>query len=196
MVVLDSTTVRVRARGGAIDTVSVTSGYRAIEAARVYRLLDAPLVVVSGGATEAESPTSLEAAALRDELVKAGVPLQRIVLDTASENTRAQAVNLAPILRAHMVSRIVLVTSLTHIRRAAHAFQAVGIDVVPSPAAVTNRWVWTEWWPSREWLQLSEMGLRDAMALVSYWSLGWLAVRPAAAGRGSARLHVAFRVSC
>lgn len=117
VIVLDASTLRFRAAGGALDTVSAPSAYRAIEGARVYRLLGEPLVFVSSGSDEPRSPSSPEGGALRSELVRAGVSPERIVMETGSNSTRAQALNLAALLRTRGIKRAVLVTSPTHIAR-------------------------------------------------------------------------------
>lgn len=179
VVVLDGGTQRFRARSGAIDTVSRPSGFRTLEAVRVYRLLGDPLVIVTSGADAPQSPSSPEGGSIREELARAGVPRQRILLDTASPNTRAHATTLGPLLRERGIGRVVLVTSLTHIRRAVWTFRAEGIDVVPSAALVhadepPEGWRWTRWWPSVEALQVSEDSLRDALAIIYYWGRGWL----------------------
>jgi uncharacterized SAM-binding protein YcdF (DUF218 family) len=179
IVVLDGGTTRVRARGDGMDTLNVPSALRALEAVRVYRLLGNPLVVVTSGDLAAQDPRSPEGAAIRDAIAAAGVPADRIVLDSASPNTHAHATTVRALLKERAVDRIVLVTSATHIRRAAWTFQAAGFDVVASPAAARSESAagaprWRNWWPSAEALRVSEEGVRDLMAIAYYWLRGWL----------------------
>src|SRR5207244_11392553 len=87
----------------------------------------------SGGAP-AGVHTNPSALTMRNELVQLGVPAERIVLEASSQTTRDEAVLIAPMLRAMSVTRIVLITSDIHMRRALGAFRAVGIDPVPAIA--------------------------------------------------------------
>ena len=177
VVVLDGGTVRYRANGAAADLVNRPGAFRAIEGARVYHLLGDPLVFVTGGTYGEQSVSSPEGGALRDELVRLGVPPARIVLDTTSRNTREHATTLVPLLRQRGIARIVLVTSLTHIRRATEAFEVEGVDVVPSAAAAHSEdrnWRWTKWRPSPVARQVSEDAIRDAIGIVYYWLRGWV----------------------
>jgi uncharacterized SAM-binding protein YcdF (DUF218 family) len=180
VVVLDGGTTRVRARGDGIDSINLTSALRALEAVRVYRLLGNPLVVVTSGDLAAQDPRSQEGAAIRAAIVVAGVPADRVILDTMSPNTRSHATTVRALLKQRGIDRIVLVTAATHIRRAVLVCQAVGFDVIASPAvarseepAAASRW--RRWWPSTEALRLSEDGIRDVIAIAYYWLRGWLA---------------------
>lgn len=56
--------------------------------------------------------------------------------DDRAYDTFDNARNAAQLLRADGVQRIVLVTSTTHLWRAAHEFTAAGLDIVPAPAGV------------------------------------------------------------
>lgn len=57
-------------------------------------------------------------------------------VDDLAEDTYDNARDCARIFRGVSISRIVLVTSDTHLWRAAHEFQAAGLSVVPAPAGV------------------------------------------------------------
>lgn len=178
IVVLDAGTMSVRLGGKEIAVVSRASAFRALEAARVYRLLDHPWVIVSAGSYEPQPAWRLEGSVLRGELTKAGVPADRIVLDTRSRNTREHAINIAPLLRERGIDRFVLVTSVTHIRRAQLAFEAQGLQPVPSVSGFRSegegRRHWPSWWPSAVDLQESEDAMHDFLGLLYYWIRGWL----------------------
>jgi uncharacterized SAM-binding protein YcdF (DUF218 family) len=74
-----------------------------------------------------------ESALIRDLLVEWGVPKDAILLETRSQNTRENALFAAEILSAQDWDRVLLVTSASHMKRAAGAFRAVGVEVIPSP---------------------------------------------------------------
>lgn len=57
-------------------------------------------------------------------------------VDEAAEDTYDNAHDSARILRAAGIDRVVLVTSDTHLRRAAHEFEAAGLSIVPAPTDV------------------------------------------------------------
>lgn len=176
VVVLDAATARFRAMGLAIDTPNAAAAYRALEAIRVYRLLGDPLVVVTAGGDAAAGPASPEGGALRDAIVRSGVPEPRVWLDSTSSNTRAHAKSMVTMLGSRGLTRIVLVTSPTHIRRATLTFQAAGFDVIPSPAQehsdIPGDWRWTRLTPSLPVLAISEAAIRDTAALLSQQLLG------------------------
>lgn len=176
VVVLDAATARFRAMGLAIDTPNAAAAYRALEAIRVYRLLGDPVVVVTAGGDARATQASPEGAALRDAIVRSGVPAPRVWLDSSSPNTRAHANSMVTMLESQGVTRIVLVTSSTHIRRATSTFQAAGFDVIPSPAQehsdIPGDWRWTRLTPSLPALAISEAAIRDTAALLSQQFLG------------------------
>ncbi len=60
-------------------------------------------------------------------------------VDQAAEDTYDNARDSARILRAAGITRIALVTSATHLWRAAHEFEAAGLSIVPAPADVPAR---------------------------------------------------------
>lgn len=57
-------------------------------------------------------------------------------VDDGAEDTYDNARDCARILRGAGINRVVLVTSDTHLWRAAHEFQAAGLSVVPAPAGI------------------------------------------------------------
>jgi uncharacterized SAM-binding protein YcdF (DUF218 family) len=63
-----------------------------------------------------------------------GVPARWV--EDQSLDTYQNARFSVRLLRANGVKRIILVTSSTHIWRAAHEFQQAGLDVVPAPSGV------------------------------------------------------------
>lgn len=155
---------------------------RVLEAARVYRLLDRPLIIVSGGIVDPSTQLVSEADVMRTALLQLGVPDDRIVLEAGSRNTHEQAVLVKPVLKANRIERFVLVTSSNHMKRSIGAFQSEFLDPIPSAASCcfwharmpgTPRWL-----PKFFALNVSEMVLYEYLALPYYWARGWL-TRPA-----------------
>ena len=108
-------------------------------------------------------------------MVEAGVPADRILEESASKTTRDQAVILGPLLSAHHVTRFVLVTSPTHMRRALAAFRAEGLDPVPSISPLASDNVDPPWWflPNNFSLYTSDQAVYDYAANLYYWLRGW-----------------------
>lgn len=176
IVVLDGGTFRYGDADRLIEFPNRASTLRALEAARLYRLMGDALVVVTGGAENARANWAPEASALRDVLVRVGVPASAIMLDSGSTNTREHAVNVVKLLQERGISKFVLVTSPTHIRRAVMAFKAVSADPVPSPSRSTLEYGsgWESYWPSGEALLFTQEVMHDYLGLAYYHARNWL----------------------
>lgn len=101
-------------------------------AARLYRAVRAPLVVLSGGADPERSSVS-EAEAMQRVLRDFGVPDKAMLLETASRTTGDNARFTAQLLGERRIRRVLLVTSALHMERAKREFEAAGIEVIPAP---------------------------------------------------------------
>jgi len=95
-------------------------------AVALYRDGVAPLLVLSGGGA---GPVA-EAEAMRDLALAAGVPAAALLFEPDSQDTLANAVNCARLLKSAGKSRIVLVTDRLHLLRAAWLFRRAGLEVV------------------------------------------------------------------
>lgn len=145
IVVLDANTIRYDVDDIEIAVLSRQSAVRTLEAIRVYRRIKPSLVIVSGGAYVRVGKLP-EGEAMREALVAEGVPADRVVLDSMSRNTRESALNVSAILRARGVTRIALVTSAVHMRRAMRAFSGIGLEVTSAPAPLEVPAI-TDWRP-------------------------------------------------
>jgi uncharacterized SAM-binding protein YcdF (DUF218 family) len=202
IVLLGGGSVTYFSRGEAINVLSGAGALRALEAARLYRLMDDPLVFASGGMTADLGQFAPESEALRDALIKLGVPGERIVLETFSQDTHEQALHMIPLLEAQGVGRFVLVTSSSHMRRALTTFKAVGLDpipaIAPSSSEIPAELAAPEsgsgreheygegtdsqepvrptpfWLPNRDSLGQSQTVMREYLALLYYALRGWL----------------------
>lgn len=153
--------------------VNALSDFNASEGARVFRALGHPIVIASGGRATGTGTGPPESQALAAALERHGVPAGRIVQDPTSRTTREQAVNVGRLLRDLGQSPFVLVTVPEHMRRAAAAFRAQGLDPIPSPSAL--RWGGTPFWlPTRSALRGSAGALHEYAALAFYRLEGWI----------------------
>lgn len=173
IVVLGGGSGTIRVGEYSLDILSSQSAFNVIEAARVSRLLGAPLIVVAGGRPNPSRQLRSEAEVMRDALVSLGIPASRIVVETTSVNTRSQAIEVPALLRARGVSRFVLVTAPRHMPRSVRLFRAQALPFVPSIAARASDGVSTGWLPSLEGLQDSRWAIHEYAAFVNSWMRGW-----------------------
>ena len=112
---------------------------------------------------------------LRDALIQAGVPAERIVQDPGARTTREHPQTVGPILQRNHVSQFVLVTSPAHMRRALAAFRAAGLDPVPSVSPLrSDNWPPPAWlMPTETSLYQSDQAVYEYAAWVYYSVMGW-----------------------
>jgi uncharacterized SAM-binding protein YcdF (DUF218 family) len=173
IVVLGSGMYVWRSRGDFFETSTPEDALRMMEAARVYRVLDRPWVIVTGGYG---SPRHTEAARMASELTALGVPADRIVEEPQSANTHDHGIFVPPLLRERQVGQFVLVTSRQHISRALRVFRRAGLDPVPSSPEVyvNDSRPWGYYVPSQNALYVSEQLIYDQLGMVYYWARGWI----------------------
>ncbi|MFJ2995559.1 YdcF family protein [Pandoraea sp. NPDC087047] len=121
-------------------------------------------VLVSGGSPSgqmAEGP--LMAQVLADEF---GVPVRWV--EGQSLNTAQNATFSARMLSNVGVSRVYLVTSAWHMRRALDQFERAGLTVIPAPCCHVTTLApdaVAGWWPTIEGLSTTRSAMREWMAL-------------------------------
>jgi uncharacterized SAM-binding protein YcdF (DUF218 family) len=192
IVVLGGGSVNLRASGRQLSLVATDAGLRVLEAARLFALLngpapsagssgapgsvEGPLVIASGGITERDPAAAPESLALQRALVEAGVPPDRILLESESKNTRDEVIIIKRMLAERNLTRFVLITSPLHMRRSMLAFEQQGLRPIPSPARlVPERSNATGWlWPSGQWLWVADDAFYEWLARGYYWWQGWL----------------------
>lgn len=132
-----------------------------------------PLPVYTTGGKLGGRPISY-AAAMKEELVRRGVPPDAVRVEERSGNTYENAVNTAAQLKADGVDSVVLVTSKYHLLRAELCFRKQGITVYPVSADAKAEWgaesVAPGWPPERT---VGRM-VHEYVALVWYWLRGRL----------------------
>ena len=162
-----------RSRGDVLEVSPREDALRVMEAARVYRALDKPWVIVTGGMGNGYRA---EAERMAAELETMGVPADRLVVEPRALNTHEHAIYVPPLLRERHVTQFVLVTSRQHVARALRVFRKAGWDPVPStPEAYADRSTPIDrYLPSKNALLASEQVLYDQGAFVYYWLRGWI----------------------
>lgn len=102
-------------------------------AARLYRAGKAPWVLANGGNLPWSGIEQPESAIMAELLQELGVPAAAILRESSSRTTRENRDRSLPILHAHGVRRILLVTSALHMPRALALFRATDLEVIPAP---------------------------------------------------------------
>jgi len=151
---------------------------RVLHAARLFAAGKAPFVIVSGGSIPFTGPKAPKSNAMRILLRDWGVPESAIVLESASQNTRQNALQVRRILRRRGWHKILLVTSAQHMRRALAVFTAIGIDAIASPtdyeAVGQAEHTLLDWLPDASSLERTTRALKEYLGYVVYRWRGWL----------------------
>ncbi len=154
----------------------INSSDRVLHAFRLYHAGKAPFVLCSGGgAGPAEAPV------MGGLLREWGVPPEAILLEERSLDTHQNALFSYAILQARGIHHILLVTSATHMPRAAAVFRKAGFEVSPSPADYGTGWHddassfgVMNWVPEAGALRWSEVALREWIGMLTYRLRGWV----------------------
>ncbi len=119
-----------------------------------------------------------QARVIRTILEDFGVPRERIRLEEQSRSTRQNALHCAETLARSDADTVLLVTSAYHMRRAAHAFQAVGVRAIPAATdyhGMPDAGSPDAWLPSAKALSRTTIALREYLAYFVYRLRGWVA---------------------
>ncbi len=140
--------------------------------ATLYRAQKAPWVVLSGGTTLSESlPESVMMAQKWGSL---GLPAAPLIQEPDSRTTRENAQYTRALLQGRGIEHILLVTSASHMRRAAAAFTSQGFIVT---AVATDHQTPSIIGPVPRWLPTVERLARSTRAIhewVGYRVYAWL----------------------
>ena len=145
------------------------SADRIITTLKLFKLGKAPLMIVTGGATNGGVS---EASLMRDILELMGIPLEAIILEEKAVDTKQNAEFTAKILHDQQVSKILLVTSAYHMRRAKWIFdRTLGSDVEVIPVASDHQRsiadpILSRWIPSVRDLSRTSFAIKE---IVGYW---------------------------
>ena len=101
----------------------------------------------------------LEAERMRQRAVKLGVPAASVLVEPTALTTRENAVRCAALMRAHGMSRALVVTQGYHRPRAVAAFRKVGVAAEAYRFAGRTRW---------------KLRAREVVAWLAYRARGWV----------------------
>lgn len=169
--------------GGLVDSAAtrasgelevIGSADRLLRAYDALRTGHARHLLYSCGVVEAQPGDTPESVLAVRQLEAWGIAPERLVAETASRNTRENAVESARILRERGWTRVLLVTSAAHMERSLGCFRAVGLEPDALPVdhqAGDGRG--RGWFPRARALGRSTDALRELAGRVVYRVLGY-----------------------
>ena len=145
------------------DVIVVISGgeteERVKEGVELYKNGWAPQLVMSGAARD---EGIANAVSMKQIAVSQGVPTGNILIETQATDTIENAIKVKEIIKQEEISRIILVTSPYHQRRASLVFNKVFSDLsveIINHSAQDSTWRKNGWWQQSwsRYLTLSEL---------------------------------------
>lgn len=153
------------------------AGDRLRAAAHLFRAGKAPWILLTGGNQPMLGDTAVpEAQAARGILQEWGVPLEAILVEDRSRNTRENGLFSAPVLQSKGARRLILVTSASHMPRAVAVFRRLGLQVIPFPTDYRSGWEkpnLLKWIPDADALLRSKIALNEWIGMLTYRVRGW-----------------------
>jgi uncharacterized SAM-binding protein YcdF (DUF218 family) len=124
---------------------------RVLAGVEAWRAGRAPMMMMTG---------RYEAELMKRRAIKLGVPAERVLVETGALTTRQNATGCAAIMRAHGLSRALVVTQAFHRARAVAAFRRAGV----AAEALSFVHAPTRW----------RLSARELAARVVYRARGWI----------------------
>ncbi|MEM9770088.1 MAG: YdcF family protein [Cyanobacteria bacterium P01_D01_bin.73] len=164
-------------------------GDRVLYGARLWKAGKAPMMVMTGGRIQwrgtGDAKTG-EAGDMAELAATLGVPADKIVMETASLNTRQNATYTAQVLDGTEVRRILLVTSAMHMPRSWAIFKRAGFEPIAAPTDFlitdadneergnTAAAIALNLMPDADNLRGLTRALKEYVGTFVYWIRGWL----------------------
>ncbi len=106
------------------------------EAVRLYRQGLAPAIIVSGARGEDEEVA--EAFAMRDYLIKQGIPGEKILTEDRSYNTYQNLANSQAVMAAQGYRKAIIVSNASHVYRTLVLARDLGLEASAAPAPMPD----------------------------------------------------------
>lgn len=153
--------------GAGQDGLHLHSAARFVAGARLYQSGLAPAIAFTGGVAFSSDAAS-EGKAFHEAWRLFGLPDTAVIVESRATSTYENAALLTPHLANR--KRILLVTSVLHMRRARDVFTRAGFTVLPAPIPQYPEVLQT---PFARWQAAATLGYEWAAWLV-YWVKGYL----------------------
>jgi uncharacterized SAM-binding protein YcdF (DUF218 family) len=150
---------------------------RLYRAAEIYRTGKARTIIVAAGNQPWATYGPAEGEIIAELLRKLGVPENALAVDSASRNTRENAINSEPLLKLANCEKPLLITSAAHMPRALAAFSALGIEAIPvsTDVRVIEQGKFSSAYliPNARSLSMTTEALRERLGQFVYSVQGW-----------------------
>lgn len=148
------------------------SGARLTTAARIFHHDKAPLILVSGGVKYQSTSGMMryESMDMKTYLTDLLVPEASILEESQSRNTEENYKFSLPILKAHKIRKIILVTSAFHMPRAMNWFKRSELEIIPFPTEYrsTPSLGWNDYIPDGDSLSLFTAMIKEYLGLLAF----------------------------
>lgn len=147
-------------------TLSSDSTARLVAAYRLYRISRKPIIISGGPAYLSRTP---ESEIGKRFLVKLGVRNDHIMIETRSRDTQENAIYTKEICAGKGISKIVLVTSAYHLKRAMLLFMPFFHDVTPCPSDIRtseDEVRIRDFFPDAESFHTTSIALRERLGIL------------------------------
>jgi len=157
---------------------------RLLYGVKLYREGKAPVVILSGGQLPWLNSLPPMSQSMAELIELMGVPKSAVIQESASGNTYENALDVKPILQAHDIHKILLVTSAFHMPRALALFKHQGIDTIAAPCdfflagggGVSSADVWQAVLigliPDTNSLSMTTLAIKELLGLAVYRVMG------------------------
>jgi uncharacterized SAM-binding protein YcdF (DUF218 family) len=152
---------------GNVGALTPTSEKRAIYGLELAKRYELPLVF-TGGKDYSSKKEGSEAEAAAHLWFSLGVDKNRITLETASKDTKANATGVAAMKGT---GPFILVTSAFHMPRAMITFRKAGMRVIAAPTDYRAKYSplsWADFFPDTSRLEVSRLALHEYIGLFYY----------------------------
>jgi len=106
---------------------------RLVMAGSLLRTRKSTVLMLGGGGAKLDGTLRIEADGIKEMLAASGVPPDSMITLGFNRDTHDEALHARVVANAHEWNRILLVTSASHMRRAAAVFRSQGFEVIPVP---------------------------------------------------------------
>lgn len=144
-------------------------GARLAKAIELFQNQKAQSILVCGGVgyPTVNGARRTEANDMKDYLMRFGVPADQIIEENRSRNTKENLLFARQILKSNGSSKILLVTSGYHIKRAMAQLKNTGLEITPVPTDIrqTSYSLFDAITPSSDAFSLSTLAIKEYLAL-------------------------------
>ena len=161
----------------AIHSMSIPTSFRVIETLRIHSMFPNLPIILSGGIGDKHTLSIPESLIMQKELIDSNINDQIIIIESQSQNTYEQSVNVKQILENRQIDKVILITSPTHMRRATATFNSQQINHIPSISMHPSKHVKpgiTAILPSRNNLYRSRNVVKEILAFEYYKQKHWI----------------------